>query len=129
MGTLVLVGQTVTMKVVLAVLVLVAVAYAAPEKRFIESVGHFFHNVGHSLSDAFNSAKDQFNKISHGLDFHKAVDLLIPYIDSDMTEGQCDSACKAAASSVLGAAAPLASTLCPDVCKGALSKLEQAAGK
>merc|ERR1711963_1149799 len=120
MGTLVLVGQTVTMKVVLAVLVLVAVAYAAPEKRFIESVGHFFHNVGHSLSDAFNSAKDQFNKV---------VDLLIPYIDSDMTEGQCDSACKAAASSVLGAAAPLASTLCPDVCKGALSKLEQAAGK
>merc|ERR1719481_1994192 len=117
------------MKVVLSLLVLVALAYAVPEKRFIESIAHAFQDLGHSFEHAFNSAKDTFHSFAHNLDFSSVVNALIPLIDSNETEGGCISVCETSASSLLGSAAPLATSLCPSACKGALSKLEETAGR
>merc|ERR1711992_56134 len=132
MGTLVNSNKD-KMKVVLALLVLAAAAYAAPEKRFIESISHAFESLGHAIAHTFNQAKDSFNNIvgEHGLniDFHAVVQKMIPLIDSGMTETACTTACVGAASSVLGPAAPLAGTVCGPVCMAALAELEKQAGK
>merc|ERR1711963_68621 len=114
------------MKVVLALLVLAVAAYAAPEKRFIESIGHAFQEIGHAFQHTFDGAKDSFNNLigEHGLhiDFNSVVQKLIPLIDSGYTEAMCVPAC-------VSAAAPLAGTVCGPVCKAALAELEKAAGK
>nr|KAG5697309.1 hypothetical protein BaRGS_004975 [Batillaria attramentaria] len=105
------------MRVVLVVSLLVACSLAAPapDKRFIGSISVLWHSVSH----VFNQAKDQFNKLTDGLNinFDSVVNALIPMIHSDMTEGACHNVCVGSAATVLGPAAPLAGSVCGDVCK------------
>merc|ERR1712131_469720 len=107
-----------TMKAVLALTLLVAVASAAPrhihDKRFIESIAHLFHQAADALTHTFNQGVDAFNKLTHGLhiNFDDVYKQLIPLIDSGMTESACVTTCVGSASTVLGPAAPLAGTVC-----------------
>nr|KAG5697307.1 hypothetical protein BaRGS_004973 [Batillaria attramentaria] len=109
------------MRVVLVVSLLVACSLAAPapDKRFIGSISDLWHQAVDSVSHVFNQAKDQFNKLTDGLNinFDSVVNALIPMIDSDMTEGACHNVCVGSAATVLGPAAPLAGSVCGDVCK------------
>ncbi|KAK7483966.1 hypothetical protein BaRGS_00024850 [Batillaria attramentaria] len=132
------------MRVVLVVSLLVACSLAAPapDKRFIGSISDLWHQAVDSVSHVFNQAKDQFNKLTDGLNskgtmctyyssqsgdlddavvgiwmMQCVVNALIPMIDSDMTEGACHNVCVGSAATVLGPAAPLAGSVCGDVCK------------
>ncbi|KAK7483968.1 hypothetical protein BaRGS_00024852 [Batillaria attramentaria] len=54
---------------------------------------------------------------THTFNFDSVVNALIPMIHSDMTEGACHNVCVGSAATVLGPAAPLAGSVCGDVCK------------
>ncbi|XP_076439585.1 conotoxin Cl14.12-like [Babylonia areolata] len=119
------------MKVVAVLLMTLVVAHAAPQKRFlIKEIGDLFNNLGNQLTHVFNSAKNEFEKLTSGenINFDHVVDLLVNQIDSDATEGACQTACTAGATAILGPAAPLAGLVCGPACKAALAKIEEAAG-
>ncbi|GFO10279.1 conotoxin [Plakobranchus ocellatus] len=142
---------------IICVLVLVAMATveAGPmKKRFLlKEIQDALNSVGDWFTKTYNSAKDSFNKLASGrpsisefwaesmleiqvvysgcflpVNFDAAVNALIPYISSDMSVTACVGACENAATTVLGPAASLASTVCTPVCEGALAKLEDIAG-
>merc|ERR1711894_414341 len=48
------------------------------------------------------SAEDTFNSYASGVDFDSTVQLLIPYIHSDMSIAACVVVCQGAAASLLG---------------------------
>merc|ERR1719411_1981934 len=105
---------------------------AAPEKRFfVNEIKHAFESIGNAFTSAWNGAKDTFNNLTHGLNinFDDVVNQLIPLIDSGMTEAGCITTCTGASASILGPAAPIAATVCAPLCKAALAKLEEAAGR
>merc|ERR1711921_12762 len=127
--------QKSTMKVAVVLLLVVAAMSAtdAAPKRinkrlFWNDVVNVVHNIGDFFSDAYNAAKDAVSKLASGLDFDKAVDLLVPMIHSGMTVTACTGTCTAASATVLGPFAALSATVCGPICEGALDKLEQTAG-
>merc|ERR1712105_311211 len=124
-----------TMKcMLLALVVLAAACHAAPDKRFIISdIKDAFHDIGHGISHAFNSAKHEFSKIVSHIPFDSVVDNLVPLINSGMSQMACKKACEMGAGKVFGEHhASMGSTVnhaCGPVCKGALSKIKDVAGR
>merc|ERR1712058_102459 len=113
-----------TMKAVLAaVLILAATCHAAPDKRFIIS----------DIKHAFDSAKHEFSKIVSHIPFDSVVDNLVPLINSGMSQMACKKACEAGAGKVFGShfhgMGATVNHACGPACKGALSKIQDVAGR
>merc|ERR1712240_241762 len=124
-----------TMKAVLAaLLVLAAACHAAPDKRFIISdIKDAFEHIGDGISHAFNSAKHEFSKIVSHIPFNQVVDNLVPLINSGMSQAACKKACELGAGKVfenhLHSMGSTVNHACGPVCKGALSKIQDVAGR